>query len=797
MNIINDIIYWNKCNKDRKKKILSRPIFFIDQKIKNDVKNILEQVIENGDNALKKYSLLFDKTKINNLQINKEKIFNSKFYINKNIKDAIKNAYNNIYKFHKYQIIKKKIIEIIPGVFCSQIFRPISKIGFYIPGGTSSLFSTVLMLGIPAQIALCPNIILCSPAPISNEILFAANLCNIQNIFQIGGAHAIAAMAYGTKSINKVDKIFGPGNIYVTEAKTQVSNNTTLLNNLSIDMPAGPSELMIIADETANYNFIIADLLSQAEHGINSQVLLITFQEKIGKLVKQNLFKQLEKLPRKDIILKSLNKSYIIIVNNLNECIDIINTYAPEHLIIQCKNYKNILSKIINAGAIFLGNWTPESVGDYASGTNHVLPTYGYASTYSCLSISDFQKRISVQKLTKNGLLNISSTVEIMAKTESLLGHKNSITIRKNFINQQKRKIKNINQIVRKNILNLTPYQSARLLYKNNINNKILLNANESPIISLFSTNNKILNRYPEQQPKKLLNVYSKYINLNNENILITRGADEGIDIIMRTFCDPEYDKILFCPPTYDMYRVTANILNIKYLIIFSIKDTWEINFKKIKRNLKNIKIIYFCNPNNPTGNILNKNNIIELLKLTKNKIMIVIDEAYIEFCIDQTMISLINKYENLIILRTLSKAFGLAGLRCGFILANQYIINILLKVIAPYPISIPVLDIAIQALNIKNLIIMNNNVKTIINNKKWLIDKLSNCNCIKKIFTSTTNFVLIKFHNSDIVLDILNKNNIIVRNQNHEKTLNNCLRITIGTFDECKKLFFTLQKIS
>ncbi|WP_246208913.1 histidinol-phosphate transaminase [Enterobacteriaceae endosymbiont of Donacia cincticornis] len=369
--------------------------------------------------------------------------------------------------------------------------------------------------------------------------------------------------------------------------------------------------------------------------------------------------------------------------------------------------------------------------------------------------------------------------------------------MRKNFINQQKRKIKNINQIVRKNILNLTPYQSARLLYKNNINNKILLNANESPIISLFSTNNKILNRYPEQQPKKLLNVYSKYINLNNENILITRGADEGIDIIMRTFCDPEYDKILFCPPTYDMYRVTANILNIKYLIIFSIKDTWEINFKKIKRNLKNIKIIYFCNPNNPTGNILNKNNIIELLKLTKNKIMIVIDEAYIEFCIDQTMISLINKYENLIILRTLSKAFGLAGLRCGFILANQYIINILLKVIAPYPISIPVLDIAIQALNIKNLIIMNNNVKTIINNKKWLIDKLSNCNCIKKIFTSTTNFVLIKFHNSDIVLDILNKNNIIVRNQNHEKTLNNCLRITIGTFDECKKLFFTLQKIS
>ncbi|QJC34831.1 histidinol dehydrogenase [Enterobacteriaceae endosymbiont of Donacia piscatrix] len=797
MNIINNIIYWKNCNKNYKKRILSRPLSFIDKKIKNNVKNILKQVKENGDIALKKYSLLFDKIKIDNLQINKEQIFNSKFHINHNVKNAIQNAYNNIYKFHKYQIIKKKIIEIIPGVFCSHIFRPISKIGLYVPGGTSSLFSTVLMLGIPAQIALCPNIILCSPPPISNEILFAANLCNIQNIFQIGGAHAIAAMAYGTKSVNKVDKIFGPGNIYVTEAKKQVSNNTNFFNKTSIDMPAGPSELMIIADESANYKFIIADLLSQAEHGIDSQVLLITTEEKIGKLVKQNIFKQLKKIPKKNIIVKSLNNSYIIIVDNIDECINIVNTYSPEHLIIQCKNYKEILSNIINAGSIFLGNWAPESVGDYASGTNHVLPTYGYASTYSCLSISDFQKKISVQKLTKNGLLNISFTVETMAKTENLLGHSNSVTIRKNFINQQKKKIKNINQIVKKNILNLIPYKSARLLYKNNINNKIMLNANESPIISLFSINNRILNRYPEQQPKELLNFYSKYINLNNENILITRGADEGIDIIMRTFCNQEYDKILFCPPTYDMYRVTAEILNIKYLMIFSINDNWKINFNEIKKNLKNIKIIYFCNPNNPTGNILNKDNIIQLLELTKNKIIIVIDEAYIEFCLNHTMIYLINKYENLIILRTLSKAFGLAGLRCGFILTNKYIINILLKVIAPYPISIPVLDIAIQALSTKNLVIMNNNVKTIINNKKWLIKKLSNCSCIKKIFTSKTNFILVKFYNSKIIFDILNENNIIVRNQNHEKILNNCLRITIGTFDECKKLFFTLQKIS
>nr|WP_246212473.1 histidinol-phosphate transaminase [Enterobacteriaceae endosymbiont of Donacia provostii] len=348
--------------------------------------------------------------------------------------------------------------------------------------------------------------------------------------------------------------------------------------------------------------------------------------------------------------------------------------------------------------------------------------------------------------------------------------------------------------MIKKNILNLIPYQSARLLYKENINNKILLNANESPIISLFSTN-KILNRYPEQQPKTLLNAYSKYTNLNNENILITRGADEGIDIVMRTFCNQKDDQILFCSPTYDMYRVTANILNIKYLIISSKKNTWEIDFENIQKNLSNIKIIYFCNPNNPTGNIFDKNKIIKLFKLIKNKIIIVIDEAYIEFCIDQTMINLINKYENLIILRTLSKAFGLAGLRCGFILTNKYIIKILCKVIAPYPISIPVLDIALQSLNKKNLIIMKNNVNKIIHNKKWLINKLNNLKFIKYIFKSKTNFILVKFYDSNIIFNTLNKNNIIVRDQNHEKLLKNCLRITIGTFDECKKIFFTLQK--
>ncbi|WP_246208935.1 histidinol-phosphate transaminase [Enterobacteriaceae endosymbiont of Donacia vulgaris] len=371
--------------------------------------------------------------------------------------------------------------------------------------------------------------------------------------------------------------------------------------------------------------------------------------------------------------------------------------------------------------------------------------------------------------------------------------------INKNNIHQEKnKKIDNINKIIKKNIINLIPYKSARLLYKDNDNkNLIALNANESSIISYFSLNKKIFNKYPEPQPKKLIVLYSKYVNLNVKNILVTRGADEGIDLVMRTFCNQKNDKILFCPPTYDMYRVTAQILDIKYITINSNNINWELNLNKIKENLNNVKIIYICNPNNPTGNYINKNIIIELLELTKNTTMIVIDEAYIEFCIDQTFTYLINKYHNLIILRTLSKAFALAGIRCGFLLTNEYIINTLLKVIAPYPISEPSTDIAIQALNLKNLIIMKNNVQTIINNKKWLVKNLYNCRCVKYIFNSSTNFILVKFYNSDYIFKKLNKKKIIIRNQNNQKNLNNCLRITIGTIFECKKLFFELQQLS
>nr|WP_246225659.1 histidinol-phosphate transaminase [Enterobacteriaceae endosymbiont of Plateumaris rustica] len=353
----------------------------------------------------------------------------------------------------------------------------------------------------------------------------------------------------------------------------------------------------------------------------------------------------------------------------------------------------------------------------------------------------------------------------------------------------------NINKIAKKNIINLIPYQSARLLDNSRFDH-ILLNANESPITPIFKLIKNTFNRYPEPQPKRLIKNYSNYCGINVDNILVSRGADEGIDLLMRTFCNYKSDKILFCPPTYGMYYINAKILGIKINAVKSLEN-WQLDLNTIKKTLDNVKIIYICNPNNPTGNLINQNDIIELLEITQGKSIVVIDEAYIEFCITYTIVHLIEKYSNLVVLRTLSKAFSLAGLRCGFVLANKEIINLLLKVIAPYPIPEPVSDIAVQALNRKNLILMHNNINKLMNNKLWLIKNLKKCHVVKNIFPSQTNYVLTKFFKSNYIFKKLSQKGIIVRNQDHNIGLSNCLRISVGTDYESTKLISVLQELS
>lgn len=425
-------IYWNNCSPKEQKKILSRPINNNLKNICTDVKNILNQVLKCKDRALIQLNSRFDHIQTTQLKIQNEIIINAGKNLSTKIKKAIHIAMNNINQYHyQTQYLPKKKIKIFSGIHCQQIIRPINIVGLYVPGGITPLPSTVMMLGIPAKIAKCKHIILCSPPPIPEIIIYTARLCGIKDIYQVGGSQAIAAMGFGTESIPKVDKIFGPGNPWVTEAKRQISLTK---NGTDIDMLAGPSEILIIADHTANPIFIAADLLSQAEHGPNSHIILITPNFQIIEQTKKELYLQLQILPRKEIIIQSLQHCLMIIANNIMECFSISNNYAPEHLIIQIKNASKYLKYITNAGSIFIGNWSPESAGDYASGPNHVLPTYGHTITKSGLGVIDFQKRISVQQLTKNGLLKLSSTITTLAKIEKLKAHKYAIKYRINHI---------------------------------------------------------------------------------------------------------------------------------------------------------------------------------------------------------------------------------------------------------------------------------------------------------------------------------------------------------------------------
>jgi len=408
--------------------LLTRPTFD-STSLFDTVQKILDEVRTSGDKAVMKFTKQFDKVELSQLEVTKEEMLEAELLVSSNLKQAIEMARRNIWKFHSEQQQDLPEIQTSPGVFCWQKAIAIQKVGLYVPGGTAPLFSTVLMLGIPAQIAECKEIVLCTPpnkeGKIHPAVLYAAKVAGIHRIFKVGGTQAIAAMAYGTETVPKVYKIFGPGNQYVTAAKQLVS-----LRDVAIDMPAGPSEVEVIADDSANPAFVAADLLSQAEHGVDSQSILITVSEKLVDLVLEQVELQVEQLPRKEMARKSLKNSKIIVVKTLEEAVEMTNEYAPEHLIISTRYYMGVAANIVNAGSVFLGNYTPESAGDYASGTNHTLPTNGYAKAYSGVNLDSFIRKVTFQQITQEGLTNLSNAIILMAESEELQAHSNAVKVR-------------------------------------------------------------------------------------------------------------------------------------------------------------------------------------------------------------------------------------------------------------------------------------------------------------------------------------------------------------------------------
>ena len=410
------------------KELTERPHLDVSQ-LNNTVADVLKNIRENGDKAVKEYEEKFDHASLETLAVTAEEIENALKEVPAELLDSLRLAHKNIETFHKAQQFVGEKVETAPGVTCWQKSVPIERVGLYIPGGTAPLFSTVLMLATPAKIAGCKEIVLCSPpthnSTIHPAILAAAHIAGVNKIYKVGGVQAIGAMAYGTESIPKVYKIFGPGNQYVMAAKQQVS-----LHDVAIDMPAGPSEVCVIADDSCRPEYVAADLLSQAEHGTDSQVLLITTSQKVLDNVVEELEKQLEALPRKEMAQKSLDNSKLVLVDNTTTAIELSNEYAPEHLIIATADYEHLAEKVVNAGSVFLGNYACESAGDYASGTNHTLPTHGYAKAYSGVNLDSYNRKVTFQHLTEKGIESIGKAVETMAQYEQLDAHRNAMKIR-------------------------------------------------------------------------------------------------------------------------------------------------------------------------------------------------------------------------------------------------------------------------------------------------------------------------------------------------------------------------------
>ena len=781
------MILVNYPEKERWGELLQRPVLN-SASLNELVKGILDQVKLNGDEAVLSYEEIFDHVRLQSLVVSDAEIKEAETLVSDELKEAILLAKGNIARFHEAQRFEGVQVETQPGVTCWQKSVPIERVGLYIPGGTAPLFSTVLMLAVPAKIAGCSEIVLCTPparnGKVHPAVLFAAKTAGVTHVYKIGGVQAIGAMAYGTHSVPRVYKIFGPGNQYVTAAKQIVS-----MGDVAIDMPAGPSEVMVLADDTANPVFVAADLLSQAEHGGDSQAMLVTTSESLQQAVMKEVERQLDVLPRKELASKSLKYSRLILVNDMDEAIEMVNEYAPEHLIIQTKDYEALAKRVVNAGSVFLGKYACESAGDYASGTNHTLPTNGYAKAYNGVNLDSFCRKITYQELTAQGIGRIGKAIEVMAASEQLDAHKNAVTVRLQSSAFQKEQLAtqpfNLEQLVRKNIWDLAPYSCARDEYSG-VDASVFLDANENPY-------NGPINRYPDPLQKQLKQEIAKVKGVSVDRIFCGNGSDEAIDLVYRIFCNPGVDNAVAIDPSYGMYKVCADVNNIEYRKV-QLDNDFQFHAADMLQVADNhTKLMFICSPNNPTGNDMSRAEVEQLLQQFKG--IVVVDEAYIDFSEQPSFTQLLDKYPNLIVLQTFSKAWGCAAIRCGLAFASPQIIGLFNKVKYPYNVNLLTQQQALEAL--RNAQQTKEWVKILKEERTRLMQLFAELSLTDKVFPSDANFFLARVSDANAIYRYLVGEGIIVRNRNSVTLCGNCLRITVGTPEENNTLIAALNKYS
>ncbi len=630
------------------------------------------------------------------------------------------------------------------------------------------------MLALPARIAGCREVILCTPCGrdgrIAPEILYAADLCGVDRVFALGGAQAVAAMAYGTESIPRVDKIFGPGNRYVTKAK-QLAGAA----DVAVDLPAGPSEVLVLADEDARPEFAAADLLSQAEHGDDSQAVLVCRSEEFARRAIASVGEQAARLSR-DAIGNSLANSRIVVFSDPDEQIAFADAYAPEHLIVAMRDAWDAAARITAAGSVFIGGYSPESAGDYASGTNHTLPTGGWARAYSGVNTESFMRKITYQELTRGGLEALAPTITAMAEAEGA----GRTRQRRAHPDGRRCAMKPLAQLVRPNILALQPYSTARDEYAGG-GIGVWLDANESPY-------DNGVNRYPDPHQRELKAQLAALKGVRSGQIFLGNGSDEAIDLAFRIFCEPGRDNAVSIAPTYGMYRVAAQTNDVELREV-PLGADFSLPVEALLAAADGrTKLLWLCSPNNPTGNAFPDREIEELLRRFDG--VVVLDEAYIDFAEGRGFLPRLDEFPNLIVLQTLSKAWGMAGLRLGLAFASERIAALFGQVKYPYNINTLTQQTAAECLH-RNIAAQ---VAQIREERGRLAAALAGCGCIERVYPSQANFLLVKTADPDRLYGELIAAGVIVRNRTRIAGCEGCLRITVGTPAENGRMLETVK---
>ncbi len=771
--------------------LISRPSQDL-KSVEETVLGVIHDVELNGDEAIYRYTLQWDDVAIDRTEVDSDEWARGAAAVSSEDWVAIRKAAYNIEAFHQPQFPQPLAIETAPGIYCRREWRPIHRVGLYVPGGTAPLVSTVLMLGIPAHLAGCSEVYLCSPpnwdCSIAPAMLAAAKVAGIQRIFKVGGAQAIAAMAVGTQSIPRVDKIFGPGNRFVAAAKSVVSRPPY---TVGIDLTAGPSELLMVADDSVDPAWIAADLLTQTEHGSDSQVVFVSTSSDLIAEVQHQLLIQIENLPRRSLALNSLEHSFAVVVSDFFEAIEFANLYAPEHLMLSVRNPEQYTTFIRNAGSVFLGPLTTVVFGDYASGTNHTLPTGGTARHSGGLTIESFMKPISFQTVTQHAITPLVETVTRLARTEGLEAHARAAALRASSTAVSSESLPNaLEYFIRQHLRDFRPYSSAR---SESIHGQIFLDANELSFGSSVPDEDVSLNRYPDPFQTELRSRIAEHIGVPKNSLFTGNGSDEVIDLLVRLFCEPNKDAVAILEPTYGVYEVAASIQSAP-IVRIPLNDQFQIDIEKtLKATDSSTRLLFCCSPNNPTGNLLNKHSILELASLLRNTV-VVLDEAYVEFAGTNSLATQAALASNFVVLRTFSKAWGLAGIRLGYCVASPSIIEALTKIKAPYNVNALTIQAALKALNRTEF--ADSAVQSVISERVRVVDALSTLPCVVYVYPSNANFLLVRFRDAEAAYQRLLSWGIVVRRRSEER-LKNCLRITVGTPDENNAVICVLSELS